>query len=108
MQHPDERLDTLRSAMKSFDDALRASGGRNLMAMMGKARVFYSTGKYGEAYNTFQQVLQRAANTVDPDPRIGIGCCLWQLGHLEDAKDAWTRALDVVCLFEVANQPDGI
>jgi RNA polymerase-associated protein CTR9 len=83
--------------MKSFDDALRASGGRNIMAMMGKARVYYSTGKYGEAYNTFQQVLQRAPGMIDPDPRIGIGCCLWQLKHVEDAKVAWDRALAVVC-----------
>jgi RNA polymerase-associated protein CTR9 len=66
------------------------------MAMLGKARVFYSMGKYGEAYNQFQHVLQRAPSTFDPDPRIGLGCCLWQLGHIEDAKQAWERALDLV------------
>jgi RNA polymerase-associated protein CTR9 len=68
------------------------------MAHLGRARVLYSTGKYGDAYMAFQQVLQRAPHIVDPDPRVGIGCCLWQLGHYEDAKDAWTRALDVVSL----------
>ncbi|KAG9692532.1 TPR-like protein, partial [Aureobasidium melanogenum] len=33
-----ERLDTLRQAAKCFEDSLRASHGRNMMAVMGKAR----------------------------------------------------------------------
>jgi RNA polymerase-associated protein CTR9 len=95
MQHPDDRAESLKTALKSFDDALRASHGLNIMAMMGRARVLYSQGKYPDAHSTFQQVLQRAPHMSDPDPRIGLGCCLWQMGHVEDAKNAWERALEV-------------
>jgi RNA polymerase-associated protein CTR9 len=94
MQHPDDRNESLRQALKSFDDALRASQGLNMMAMMGRARVQYSMGKWPDAHHTFQEVLRRAPSMYDPDPRIGIGCCLWQMGHLEDAKNAWERALE--------------
>ena len=91
-----EKSDALKQATKCFDDALRASGGRNMMAAMGKARVHFSLGKYAEALQAYQTVLERAPDMVDPDPRIGIGCCLWQLGHVDDAKIAWERALELV------------
>ena len=64
------------------------------MATLGKARVHFSMARYPEALQTYQTVLERAPHMVDPDPRIGIGCCLWQLGHREDAKYAWERALE--------------
>lgn len=32
---------------------------------------------------------------IDPDPRIGIGCCFWQLGFKDDAKAAWERSLEI-------------
>ncbi len=95
-QEQSERMDTLRQAAKCFEDALRASGGKNVMAVMGKARVLYSSGKYGEALQTYQQVLEHAPELLDPDPRIGIGCCLWQLGHKEEAMHAWQRSLELV------------
>lgn len=66
------------------------------MAILGKARVQYSLGKYADSLQCYQRVLERAPDMVDPDPRIGIGCCLWQLGHKDDAKNAWQRALDLV------------
>jgi RNA polymerase-associated protein CTR9 len=87
-------LETLRHALKCFEDALRLSGDKNIMATLGKARVQFSMGKYAEALQIYQKVLERAPHMVDPDPRIGIGCCLWQLNHREDAKVAWERALE--------------
>ncbi|KZF22569.1 hypothetical protein L228DRAFT_210419 [Xylona heveae TC161] len=90
-----ERLDTLRQASKCFEDALRVSGGRNMMAVLGKARVQYSLGKYGDAMESYQEVLSRMPDLIDPDPRIGIGCCLWQLGYKEEAKNAWERTLEI-------------
>ncbi|KIW09426.1 uncharacterized protein PV09_00312 [Verruconis gallopava] len=95
LQRPEERQDSLRQALKSFDDALRSSGNRNIMATMGKARVLYAMGKYSEAYTVYQSVLRAAPSQTDPDPRIGIGCCLWQLGHHEEAHNAWQRALEL-------------
>ncbi|EME42875.1 hypothetical protein DOTSEDRAFT_153030 [Dothistroma septosporum NZE10] len=88
-----ERTDSLKQASKNFDDAYKSSSAKNVMAVMGKAKAQYSLGKYAEAYALYQQVLERAPGMIDPDPRIGIGCCLWQLGHKENAKEAWERAL---------------
>lgn len=67
-----------------------------MMAMMGKARVNYSLGDYPKALKAYQNVLERAPDLIDPDPRIGIGCCYWQLGHKDDAATAWNRALELV------------
>lgn len=90
-----ERMDTLKQAAKCFEDALRASGGKNLMAKMGKARVSYSMGKWADALKGYQNVLESSPGLIDPDPRIGIGCCFWQLGFKDDAASAWQRSLDL-------------
>lgn len=90
-----ERAELLRSASKSFDDAIRVSQGRNMLAVMGKSRALYSLGKYAEALAGYQDVLSRMPELVDPDPRIGIGCCFWQLGFKDDAKGAWERCLEI-------------
>ncbi|KAF2425762.1 hypothetical protein EJ08DRAFT_700160 [Tothia fuscella] len=108
LQHPEERADTLKAALRSFEEANRGSRGTNIMAMLGKARVLYSQAKYGDAYSAFQMVLQRSPNPLEPDPRIGLGCCLWQLGHLEDAKQAWERALDLNPDSNIANMLLGL
>ncbi|KAK4622120.1 Tetratricopeptide repeat protein 1 [Fulvia fulva] len=98
-----ERVETLKQATRNFEDAYKASNAKNLMAIMGKAKVQYSHGKYAEAYTLYQQVLERAPELIDPDPRIGIGCCLWQLGHKENAKEAWQRALALSEDSSIAN-----
>ncbi|KAI4624866.1 uncharacterized protein J4E87_005347 [Alternaria ethzedia] len=90
-----ERMETLKQAAKCFEDALRASGGRNLMAKMGKARVHYSMGKWAEALKGYQNILESSPDLLDPDPRIGIGCCFWQLGHKDEAASAWQRSLEL-------------
>lgn len=91
-----ERVETLRQALKCFEDAIRVSVGRNMMAMLGKARALYSLGKYADALESYQEVLMKMPDLRDPDSRIGIGCCLWQLGFKEEARDAWERALELV------------
>ncbi|KAF1953192.1 tetratricopeptide repeat protein 1 [Byssothecium circinans] len=90
-----ERMDTLKQAMKCFDDALRNSNNKNLMARMGKARCSYSLNKYADALKGYQSVLESSPGLIDPDPRIGIGCCYWQLGYKDDAASAWQRSLDL-------------
>jgi RNA polymerase-associated protein CTR9 len=94
-QENSERSETLRQALKSFEDAYRLSKQRNVMALLGIARVMFSMARYPDALKKYQTVLERAPYMNDPDPRIGIGCCLWQLGHREDARVAWQRALEV-------------
>ena len=91
-----ERVETLRQALKFFEDASRVSGGRNMMAVLGRARAQFSLGKYGDALDGYQEVLTRMPHLEDPDPRIGIGCCFWQLGHREEARESWERALELV------------
>jgi RNA polymerase-associated protein CTR9 len=98
-----ERADLLRSALKSFDDAIRVSQGRNMLAVMGKSRALYSLGKYAEALAGYQDVLAKMPDLVDPDPRIGIGCCFWQLGFKDDAKGAWERCLEINPESKIAN-----
>ncbi|KAK4570021.1 protein required for normal CLN1 and CLN2 G1 cyclin expression [Recurvomyces mirabilis] len=90
-----ERMDTLKQAAKCFDDAYKSSKGKNVMAMLGKAKVQFSLGRYAESLAIYQQVLTLAPDLQDPDPRIGIGCCLWALGHKEHARAAWQRSLDI-------------
>lgn len=97
------RIDTLRQAAKCFDDALRTSGGKNIMAVMGKARALFALGKYVDALVSYQAALERAPDVIEPDPRIGIGCCFWQLGHKEHAKAAWERAQELTPDSRIAN-----
>ena len=98
-----EKNELLKTAIKSFEDALRVSQGKNMLALLGKARAYFSMHKYPEALSTYQDVLQKMPDFVDPDPRIGIGCCFWQLGFKEDAKVAWERSLEIRPDSKVAN-----
>lgn len=98
-----EKAEILRASLKSFEDAIRVSAGRNMMAVLGKSRALYSLGKYAEALEGYQEALHKMPDSIDPDPRIGIGCCFWQLGFKEDAKGAWERALEINPDSKVAN-----
>ncbi|EDO04533.1 hypothetical protein SS1G_07016 [Sclerotinia sclerotiorum 1980 UF-70] len=98
-----EKAELLRGAQKSFEDAIKASHGRNMLAVLGKARAAFSMGKYAEALEGYQEALRSMPDLVDPDPRIGIGCCFWQLGFKEDAKAAWERSLEINPDSKVAN-----
>ncbi|KAL8664021.1 MAG: hypothetical protein Q9202_003438 [Teloschistes flavicans] len=90
-----DRMETLKQSIKYFEESLRVSAGRNMMAVLGRARAYYSLGKYADALEGYQEVLVKLPNLQDPDPRIGIGCCLWQLGHRDEAHEAWDRALEI-------------
>lgn len=90
-----ERMETLKQANKCFEDALRSSRGTNLMAKMGRARVNYSMGRWADALKGYQNVLESSPDLIDPDPRIGIGCCFWQLGFRDEAAKAWERSLEL-------------
>lgn len=73
------------------------------MAVMGKARALYSLGRWADALLNYQDALARAPGLSDPDPRIGIGCCFWQLALKDEAQAAWKRALEVNPDSNVAN-----
>lgn len=101
-----------------MDDALRSFEGvlagkpTNLVALLGKvlfrpviaplpilivhkARILYARRQFPQALKLFQQVLQYNPQCI-PDPRIGIGLCLWAMDHKAKAKAAWQRSLEVV------------
>jgi RNA polymerase-associated protein CTR9 len=67
-----------------------------MMAVLGRSRALYALGKYGDALEGYQEVLSARPDLIDPDPRIGVGCCFWMLGFKDDAKIAWERALELV------------
>jgi RNA polymerase-associated protein CTR9 len=98
-----EKADLLRNALRCFEDAIRVSQGKNVLALMGKARALFSLAKYQEACGLYQDVLRKMPDMVDPDPRIGIGCCFWQLGFKDDAKQAWERSLEINPESKTAN-----
>jgi RNA polymerase-associated protein CTR9 len=98
-----EKAEILRASLKSFEDAIRVSQGRNMMAVLGKSRALFSLGKYADALEGYQEALHKMPDLIDPDPRMGIGCCFWQLGFKEDAKMAWERALEINPDSKVAN-----
>ncbi|KAJ6094620.1 hypothetical protein N7467_002133 [Penicillium canescens] len=98
-----ERVESLRQALKCFEESSKAFGGRNIMAVMGRARAHYMLGRYAEALEGYQKALVKMPNLTDPDPRIGIGCCLWQLGFKDQAKIAWERSLSLNPESKVAN-----
>ncbi|KAF9232678.1 hypothetical protein BU15DRAFT_80981 [Melanogaster broomeanus] len=87
-------------ATRSMDDAMRSFEGvlaekpTNVVAQLGKARILYARRNYPQALKLFQQVLQLNPACI-PDPRIGIGLCLWAMDHKAKAKAAWQRSLEV-------------
>ncbi|KAK5627715.1 hypothetical protein RRF57_003430 [Xylaria bambusicola] len=89
------KADLLKSALKSFEQASKVSQGKNILALVGKARALYGLGNYKDALTAYQDALMKTPDLVDPDPRIGIGCCLWQLGYKDDAKQAWVRSIEL-------------
>ncbi|KAF8124604.1 hypothetical protein EV363DRAFT_707857 [Boletus edulis] len=81
-------------ATRSMDDSMLSFGGvlaekpTNIVALLGKARILYARRSYPQALKLFQQVFQLNPSCV-PDPRIGIGLCLWAMDHKVKAKAGW-------------------
>lgn len=92
---PSERTFLYDNAYRIYDDVLKASKGKNMFAVLGKARVCLRRKKYKQALELYQEVLAKRPD-MEPDPRIGIGLCLWHLDHRDHAKLAWERALAIV------------
>lgn len=98
-----DRIDMLRESIRAFEASLKGSYGKNVLAIMGKAKANFSLGKYAEALTGYQDVLRKRPDMLDPDPRIGIGCCFWQLGFKDDASTAWKRSLELNPNSKIAN-----
>ena len=106
--------------MRNTDDSLRtfdavlAKHPTNLVSLLGKvrlpvylssmmltsrqARILFTRKQYAQSLRLFQDVLRYSPSCI-PDPRIGIGLCLWHLDQKERAKMAWQRSMEVVSLL---------
>ncbi|KDQ55690.1 hypothetical protein JAAARDRAFT_37100 [Jaapia argillacea MUCL 33604] len=84
---------SLEDALRSFEGVL-AQKPTNIVALMGKARILLTRRQFPQALKIFQQVLQYNPQCL-PDPRIGIGLCLWSMDHKAKAKAAWHRSIEV-------------
>ncbi|KIM30492.1 hypothetical protein M408DRAFT_15487 [Serendipita vermifera MAFF 305830] len=84
---------TMNEAFATFEGVL-ATTPTNLVALHGKARIMYARKNYRESLQLYQRILRLGPNT-QPDPRIGIGLCFWQLGDKVKAKKAWERSLEL-------------
>lgn len=94
--HPPSKAPGQTSCATLLNPLRKRSGFlREMLAVMGKARALFSLGRYAESLAAYQEVLAKMPDLVDPDPRVGIGCCFWQLGYKDDAKLAWERCLEI-------------
>ncbi|WWC69705.1 uncharacterized protein I206_103648 [Kwoniella pini CBS 10737] len=64
----------------------------NLIALTAQARLQFARRAHEAALLTYQKLLSLNPE-MSPDPRIGLGLCLWQLGDKAKARLAWERAL---------------
>lgn len=69
-----------------------------LMNSSGQANILYTRRNFKEALRLFQDVLRYNPN-CQPDPRIGIGLCLWAMDDKVKARAAWQRSLEVASLI---------
>ncbi|PWZ01253.1 hypothetical protein BCV70DRAFT_199601 [Testicularia cyperi] len=97
------------AALRTFD-AILAKHPRHAIALLGKACILLRKRQYAPALKIYQQVLEISlviqshadkdehSNILGwrgPDPRVGIGLCLWGLGHHDAARKAWKRAVQL-------------
>ncbi|KAM5530528.1 hypothetical protein V8D89_015805 [Ganoderma adspersum] len=80
-------------AARTFDSVL-LDKPTNVVALLGKAKIAYARRQYPQSLKLFQRVLQLNPTCL-PDPRIGIGLCLWAMDHKAKAKAAWQRSVEV-------------
>ncbi|WFD21979.1 protein required for normal CLN1 and CLN2 G1 cyclin expression [Malassezia equina] len=88
-------------AAKLFDVLLTRTP-EHIVALLGRACGQLRARQHVAALQTYQHALrlvlrvnQSGARWPGPDPRIGIGLCLYALGHHDAAQRAWRRAAAV-------------
>lgn len=69
-----------------------------LMNSSGQANILYTRRNFKEALRLFQDALRYNPN-CQPDPRIGIGLCLWAMDDKVKARAAWQRSLEVASVI---------
>lgn len=95
--HYDRALETCELFVKSIY-AEESRNGRvskqNAFFLLLRAKLLYQKKNYTASLKSFQELL--VINPVmQPDPRIGIGLCFWQLKDYKIAIASWKRALEL-------------
>ncbi|KAL9933821.1 hypothetical protein V8E36_007479 [Tilletia maclaganii] len=91
----------LDTSLKLYDTVLNLDGNaNNAVALLGKASILLRKRMFMQALRTYQHALKVTivlgqSKWRGPDPRIGIGLCLHSLGRTDDARTAWTRAVEL-------------
>ena len=93
-----QKAEQLRNALKSFEEAIRVSQGKNMLAVMGKARALFSLGRYPESLAAYPPGIPNVlpgerltAETLDFIERT-----LEEGGYLRGPSDRTLRTLRVV------------
>lgn len=93
----DKALETSDLFVKGIHAEERRAGKQskpNCMFLMLRAKLLYQKKNYSASLKLFQELL--VTNPVlQPDPRIGIGLCFWQLKDTNMAIKSWKRALEL-------------
>ncbi|CAI4050735.1 Ctr9p SKDI_15G0160 [Saccharomyces kudriavzevii IFO 1802] len=95
--HYDKALETSDLFVKSIHAEDHRSGRQskpNCLFLLLRAKLLYQKKNYMASLKIFQELL--VINPVlQPDPRIGIGLCFWQLKDPKMAIKSWQRALQI-------------
>ncbi|CAI6747904.1 ASN_HP2_G0045720.mRNA.1.CDS.1 [Saccharomyces cerevisiae] len=95
--HYDKALETSDLFVKSIHAEDHRSGRQskpNCLFLLLRAKLLYQKKNYMASLKIFQELL--VINPVlQPDPRIGIGLCFWQLKDSKMAIKSWQRALQL-------------
>lgn len=95
--HYDRALETCDLFVKSIYAEDRRTGRtskQNAFFLLLRAKLLYQKKNYLASLKNFQELL--VINPVmQPDPRIGIGLCFWQLKDYKIAISSWKRALEL-------------
>ena len=91
-----QRMEPHRRTLRQFEEAQKSQPFPNIYIALGKAKALYSLHRFNDALTEYQRVLRARPRLLEPNPRIGIGCCLWSLGFKRDALKAWERVLEMV------------
>lgn len=95
--HYDRALETCDLFVKSIYAEDRRTGRtskQNAFFLLLRAKLLYQKKNYMASLKNFQELL--VINPVmQPDPRIGIGLCFWQLKDYKIAISSWKRALEL-------------
>lgn len=89
----------LNAAEDYFNNALENEGD-NIFALIGKACLFYSKGKFIDALKIYKRVM-KLNPLCPPNVRFGIGLCYFKLEKIDKALSAFERVLTMVTLVSL-------